>query len=191
MDYKAAKKFLMTKLKEELLPVYSYHGIHHTLDVLKVCKQLCKAEKISEKDTVLLQTAVLLHDIGFTVSAQDHEKTGCKIARKILPRFYYEIEDIEKICGMIMATKIPQTPRTPAEMVICDADLDYLGRKDFFAIGKTLYEELKALGMIETEKQWNTMQLNFLKQHRYHTPTTIKRREARKQKHLLYIKNLL
>ena len=191
MDYKGVKKYVLNKLEKELLPIYTYHGIHHTLDVLKVCKNLCRAENISETDTILLQTAVLLHDMGFTVSPAEHEHTGCNIARQILPQFNYQNSDVEKICGMIMATKIPQTPRTLPEMVICDADLDYLGRNDFFTIGQTLFEELKALGIIETEEQWNTMQLNFLQQHQYHTPTTIKRREARKQKHLKYIRNLL
>lgn len=191
MDYKALKKYVLTKLEKELLPVYTYHGIHHTLDVLKVTKRLCKAEKISETDTILLKTAVLLHDLGFTISPKDHEATGCDIARQLLPEYAYNPNDIEIICGMIMATKIPQSPRTLLEKVICDADLDYLGRNDFFSIGRTLFDELKSLGIIQTENQWNTMQLNFLEKHNYHTQTTIRLREARKQKHLKSIKNLL
>lgn len=191
MDYKAVKKYVLNKLEKELLPVFTYHGIHHTLDVLKVSKRLCKAENISENDALLLQTAVLLHDLGFTVSASEHERQGCEIAREILPQFGYHENDIETICAMIMATKIPQTPRTLPEKVMCDADLDYLGRNDFYTIGQTLFEELKSLGVIETEQQWNSMQVHFLEQHRYHTQTTIRLREARKQKHLKFIKELL
>jgi HD superfamily phosphodiesterase len=191
MDYKAVKKYVLNKLEKELLPMYTYHGIHHTLDVLKVCKRLCKSENISEKDTLLLQTAVLLHDIGFTVSASEHERRGCEIAKEILPQFGFSGSEIESICAMIMATKIPQTPRTLQEKVICDADLDYLGRNDFFSIGQTLFEELKALDTIQTEQQWNTMQLKFLEQHQYHTKTTLQLRETKKQKHLKLIKELL
>ena len=35
------------------------------------------------------------------------------------------------------ATKIPQTPLTKLEEIICDADLDYLGREDFFEISRS------------------------------------------------------
>ena len=191
MDYRAVKKYVLKKMEKELLPLYTYHGIHHTLDVLRVCRRLCKTENIGEKDAMLLQTAVLLHDIGFTVSPTEHERSGCLIAREILPQFGYHNSDIEAICSMIMATKIPQTPRSLPEKVMCDADLDYLGRNDFFTIGQTLFEELKSLGVIETEQQWNTMQQQFLEQHRYHTQTTIRLREVQKQKHLKFIKELL
>ncbi|MFZ4544457.1 MAG: HD domain-containing protein [Saprospiraceae bacterium] len=191
MNYKALKTYILNKLEKELLPVYTYHGIHHTLDVLKVTNRLCKAENVSESDTLLLKTAVLLHDLGFTISPKEHESTGCDIARKLLPEYNYTPDDIEIICGMIMATKIPQDPHTHLEQVICDADLDYLGRNDFFTIGRTLYDELLSLGVIHSEYQWNTMQLNFLEKHHYHTKTTIRLREARKQKHLQSIKNLL
>ena len=32
---------------------------------------------------------------------------------------------------LILATKVPQKPKNKLEKIICDADLDYLGREDF------------------------------------------------------------
>ena len=63
---------------------------------------------------------------------------------------------------MIMATKIPQSPRNGLEEIICDADLDYLGRDDFYEIGATLFEELKAYNVLQNEREWNRIQVKFL-----------------------------
>ena len=191
MNYKAVKSFILAKLEQELLATYTYHGLHHTLDVLKVTKDLCEAEGISAYETLLLKTAALFHDSGFTISPKDHEETGCKIARNLLPKYDYTEEEIERICGMIMATKIPQNPKNLLEKIICDADLDYLGRDDFFPIGNTLFEELKVLGVLETSLQWNTMQIKFLENHAYHTLTTQKLRETKKRQHIATIKTLI
>ena len=58
----------------------------------------------------------------------------------------------EQICGMIMATKIPQSPKNYLEQILCDADLDYLGRDDFYDIGGTLFKELKTYNVLDTEE---------------------------------------
>ena len=85
---------------------------------------------------------------------------------------------------MIMATKIPQTPQTPLEKILCDADLDYLGREDFYSIGLRLFEEMKTRGFVESEREWNLIQKTFLESHRYHTAYSRANREGRKQQHL-------
>lgn len=191
MRYAAAKKFILAKLTEELSPRLTYHGLHHTLDVLKVTKELCTHLNISKRDTKLLKTAALFHDSGFTVSGQNHEEIGCNIAREHLPRFNYAEDDIEKICGMIMATKIPQTPHTPLEEVLADADLDYLGRDDFYSIGTTLFAELKDSGIVRTEEDWNRIQIRFLRGHGFFTPYNIKHRQPKKLQHLAEIEAIV
>jgi predicted metal-dependent HD superfamily phosphohydrolase len=113
------------------------------------------------------------------------------IAKDLLPNYGYESNEIERICGMIMATKIPQSPKNLLEQIICDADLDYLGRDDFFAIGNTLFEELKALGILEHKLQWDNMQVKFLENHAYHTQTTKDLREAKKQEHIAAVKRMI
>ncbi|WP_373396666.1 hypothetical protein V8V91_18185 [Algoriphagus halophilus] len=80
-----------------------------------------------------------------------------------------------------MATKIPQTPLNPLQMIICDADLDYLGREDYPEISQKLFEELKYMKVIETDEQWKNLQINFLKAHHFHTPFAIKNRQPQKQ----------
>ena len=191
MNYRAAKAFILKKLERELTDKLTYHGKHHTLDVLKITSELCDAESISRKNTTLLKTAALYHDCGFTETYTNHEEKGCEIARRSLPDFGYSQSDIEKICRMILATKIPQSPKNHLEQIICDADLDYLGREDFYSIGNTLYEEFVEYNVIEDEQSWNRLQVGFLGGHNYFTKTTLDRRENKKQEYLKELKNLV
>lgn len=188
MNYPAAKEFIITKLRTELSNELSYHGIHHTLDVLQMVSSIGRREGVSAKDLVLLKTAALFHDAGFVKNKHaGHEAEGCIIARDVLPSFGYSSIDIEQICGMIMATRIPQDPKSILEQIICDADLDYLGRKDFYTIGRSLFREMLSYGLIYNERDWNILQVNFLSKHSFHTDTNKRLREPVKQK---YLKNL-
>lgn len=188
MDYTAAKTFIFKKLEEELSAELSYHGKHHTEDVLKVTIDLCSHENISAYETKLVKTACLFHDAGFIISRNNHESHGCDLAKSYLPRFGYTNDEINRICSMIMATKIPQSPKNNLEEIICDADLDYLGRDDFFKIGDSLFEELKNQGIIRDENSWNELQIKFLESHSFFTSTNIKRRTAKKLAHLAELK---
>ena len=95
------------------------------------------------------------------------------------------------VCGMIMATRYPQHPKSHLEQILCDADLDYLGRPDFFEIGATLYKELIATGRLSSEREWNRLQVNFLNSHRYFTATAVSSRDPLKKENLTKVKNLL
>jgi len=192
MDYRAAKRFILAKLRTELSTKLYYHGMHHTLDVLRVARDLCKSEGVNGHSLKLVKTAALYHDAGFVKDKHaGHEYEGCLMARASLPKFGYSKDDIETICGMIMATKIPQSPTNLLEEIICDADLDYLGRADFYLIGKTLFMELAAYKLISGEQAWNRLQVNFLTAHHFHTRTNTLAREPLKQRYLAHLKNLV
>lgn len=192
MNYRAAKQFIFKRLRAELSDKLFYHGLHHTLDVLKVAKELCASERVARHDAMLVKTAALFHDAGFVKNKHtNHEAEGCIIVRENLPDFGYTAADIEVICGMIMATKIPQSPRNLLEEIICDADLDYLGRDDFHAIGNTLFEELKAYQLIGEERAWNRLQVSFLSAHKFFTNTNKTLRDPVKHQYLEQLKQLV
>ncbi|MEN9458627.1 MAG: hypothetical protein RL135_1213 [Bacteroidota bacterium] len=183
MNFSAAEAFILNKLKTELPGNLYYHSYHHVMDVLKASILYAEMEKISDYESMLLQTAVLFHDSGFTIQSKDHEELGCRIVRESLPNFNYSSEEISTICGMIMATKIPQTPNNLLEQIICDADLDYLGRDDFWEIGYNLYKELEIYGILTDEKEWNKLQLRFLSSHQYFTISAKEIRQSKKDLH--------
>lgn len=189
MEFESVKKFILAKLRKELPRSLTYHSLGHIKDVYKAAQKLAKLEGVTGEELTLLLTAVLFHDSGFLIQQKEHERVGCEIARKHLPDYGYKDKQIEIICGMIMATRIPQTPHNKLEQIICDADLDYLGRDDFFKIGNTLFDELCMYGLINTENDWNKLQVSFLEGHHYFTPSAIRLRKARKDEHLALIRS--
>lgn len=192
MDYRAAKSYILSRLRTELSEQLLYHGLSHTLDVLQAAKSLCESEGVRGHSATLVKTAALFHDAGFVHNKHaGHEYEGCLIARAALPGFGYTSADIETICGMIMATKIPQSPTNLLEQIICDADLDYLGRPDFYQIGTALFQELTAYGLLHGEQAWNRLQVSFLTAHHFHTHTNKTQREPVKQQYLHALRELV
>jgi uncharacterized protein len=145
---------------------------------------MAKSEGLSEEDRQYLEVAAAFHDSGFLVSGTDHELEGCRIVEQILPEFDFTPEEIERICAMIMATLVPQNPMNHLEQVLCDADLDYLGRDDFPPISQLLFEEFLYRGVVGDEDAWMALQISFLKKHKYWTSSTKANRDALKAEHL-------
>jgi HD superfamily phosphodiesterase len=186
--YESIRSAILLKLGNKLAKDLFYHGVHHTIDVEQQAIRIALNENIANPEELfILKVGCLYHDTGFLFTYRDHELAGCELATKELPTFGLTPSQIDIICGLIKATKIPQTPLTVLEKIIADADLDYLGRDDFFEISQTLFEELKARNLVATEHDWNLIQINFFKQHSYFTDTDKILRTAKKQLHLQQI----
>lgn len=188
MDYLKAKYYILNRLKEELPAELYYHCLDHTLDVHRSGKKLAKLEGVAGEDLVLIKTAALFHDSGFLKSYVNHEQFGAGIAQEVLPDFDYSLDQVAVICGMIKATRIPQNPATHLEKILCDADLDYLGRVDYYEVSEMLKRELEAQRKIKTKKEWNDLQVGFMEQHEYFTNSAIKMRAEAKQARLNELK---
>jgi TolB-like protein/predicted metal-dependent HD superfamily phosphohydrolase len=182
-DFDAAEKHILDLL-EEKMPKLHYHNTDHIKDVLNASLVIAGHERVPSDEIKLLRLAALYHDAGFIHSPKNHEEKGAAMAREFLPQFGLSAEQITAIANMIMATKIPQTPGNLLDKILCDADLDYLGREDFYEIGGRLLAELKAQGVVETEREWNLVQRTFLESHRYHTSFSKQNREQKKQQHI-------
>ena len=186
--FTSIKQPILSRLENELDSRLGYHNITHTLDVLEQAEVLAKQEKVTDKhDLLLLKTAAVFHDSGFLSVYKNHEEKSCEIASESLRNVLSE-EDIKKVCGMIMATKIPQTPNTLLEQIICDADLDYLGRNDFEPISRNLYKEFLVFKIIPEDIIWDHIQIKFFESHHYFTVTSVNKRNKKKLKHLNILK---
>ena len=95
------------------------------------------------------------------------------------------------ICELIFATEMPPNPKNRLEEIMCDADLDYLGRSDMIPVSTLLYRELKEHNMIKSWNEWNRLQIKFITNHQYFTKTALSLREVNKLKQIERIKKLL
>lgn len=178
------KNFIKKLLSDNLPENYFYHNPDHTMYVWEKALEIGQHEGCSENELNLLSAAALWHDTGYTKMYGNHEEESCNMARHFLPEFNYSISEIEIICGIIMATRIPQSPTTKLEKIMADADLEYLGTPSFEFKTDCLFRELQSMNASLTEAKWNQMQISFLQEHHYFTRFCIENREPVKQIHL-------
>jgi len=178
------KEFVIDMLNNNLPLFYYYHNYEHTLYVTEKAVEIGQAENCTEEEIKLLKAAALWHDAGYINSYEGHEAAGCVLARQYLPEYGYLPGDIDTICGMIMATGIPQTPKNKLEEIIADADLEYLGTTGAGSKADLFFKELHVLDPLLTKEEWDRKQVSFLQTHRYFTGYCRETREHLKQTYL-------
>ncbi|MBK21413.1 MAG: hypothetical protein CMP63_03715 [Flavobacteriales bacterium] len=179
--------------QNEFVSKLKYHGPHHTVDVMNSAERIGLAEGIGKEELMLVKLAALFHDSGFLNKYQDNEFEGAKLAKRELPRYGFTDGQVEVVVNMILATKIPQDPKNHLEEILCDADLDYLGRdkNEFERISSSLAQELIDMKIIKSMEDWDPIQVKFLESHQYYTKTCIESRRPNKIQRLREIKNRL
>jgi adenylate cyclase len=185
------QEIILDKLERELPSYLFYHNVKHTVDVVTEVELIGWAEGCSDEEILLLKTAGLFHDVGHTVAYDNHEYHGTIIASEMLPKYGYTPDQIERICAVIMSTKLPPRPTNLLEEIICDSDLDYLGRSDFIPVSNTLFEELRAQNKMGSLNDWNKIQVKFISGHQYFTKTARSLREVNKQLQIERIQTLI
>jgi ligand-binding sensor domain-containing protein/class 3 adenylate cyclase/predicted metal-dependent HD superfamily phosphohydrolase len=184
INYYKAERKINKLLGQKLSPTLYYHCLDHTQDVVRAAESIALQEGVTDEGLYLLKTASSYHDAGFIEEYDDNEKVGARMAEEILPQFGYTEEHIAKVKELIFVTRIPHKPKNSLEEIMCDADLDYLGRDDFHHISDRLMRELKDHGKIQYRRQWDQIQVSFFKSHKYFTATSKRLRDAKKQSNL-------
>ncbi len=180
--YAQAITFALDRLRLELPVELAYHNLWHTAsDVLPSSIRLAEHSGVQETDVRLLEVAAAYHDVGFTVTGINHELIGARIAAQTLPDFGLSDTQIEKIMGMILATRHPQSPQNLLEEILADADLDVLGRADFWSRNVALRQEGINFGREVPLSEWFEGQATFLKTHQYFTSAARTLRDKRKK----------
>jgi len=186
---KIVDQYIKEFFRDELPKGIKYHNADHTLHptngVVAVANNLAILENISEHDRELLIAAAYFHDTGYIREYEKNEPIAARMAGRILKLIGYEQDEIEKVQNMILATDLEIKPKTDCERILCDADLDNLGRDDFFKLEKKLREGRGARGVdVSDDVKWYRDALEFLKKHRYYTESQKQLREKGKQKNI-------
>lgn len=169
----------------------SYHDVNHTKYVLQKAEEIAKEENISGRELLLVKIAALYHDTGFLEDRKDHEERSCKIFSVDFSESDLSLAEIELVCGLIMATRVPQQAETLLAKIVADADLEYLGTEHFESFSKHLYQEIFHFEPELTTRKWDELQIKFLTAHKYHTAYCKIHNEPVKQKNLELVKKRL
>ncbi len=171
MRLEEACYFILNRLEKDIPSYLSYHNVGHTRGVIQSAEELAKAENVTDDDLKILLTAAAFHDAGFLETYSGHEEVSRGMAEAFLPDFGYSSEQIKQIGALIMATRVPQRPKSKLAEILCDADLHYLGTDNYTPNAENLYQEMLYVGLIKTRDQWVKQQVKFLRAHKYFTPT--------------------
>ena len=187
-----ARAYALERLKQELPASLTYHNITHTRDdVLPAVERMAYMEGIDGEDCLLLLTAALFHDLGFVSNYLDHETSSIQIACQVLPGFGYHDGQVVRSVEIIQATRLPQTPQDHLGEIMADADLDVIGRDNFFVSNQALRCELELLGRPYSDYEWYSSQLAFLESHSYFTKAAQSLRGEQKQRNIQVMRRLL
>ncbi len=167
---------MIQKLEKGLSAWLSYHNAGHTMGVIEAAEHLAVSENISGDDLILVKTTALFHDAGYMQLYKGHEEISCEIAKEHLPEFGYSSVQIDTVCRLIMATRIPQEPADILGQILCNADLYYIGTDEYSFYAGKLFQELESAGMVKTKRDWILRQVEFLTNHRFFTPSAIRER---------------
>jgi predicted metal-dependent HD superfamily phosphohydrolase len=193
---KIVDQYIRDLFRDELPDGIKYHDANHTLHPTKgvaaVANRIAIAENISEHDRELLITAAYFHDTGYIREYDKNEPIAARMAGRILKLIGYMPTEIEKIQNMILSTDLAHEPKTHVEKILCDADLDHLGRKDFLELDGKLREGRRARGVdVSDDKKWYKGTLDLIKNHKFYTESQKKLREKEKQKNIQTLINKL
>lgn len=191
INYNKAERHITRVLEKGLSDKLHYHCVDHIKDVVRAVENLALTENVTDEGLFLLKSAASYHDAGFIEQYEKNEPIGARLAEEILPKYGYTEQHISIIKELIYVTQIPHNPKNKLEEIICDADLDYLGRDDFHEIADRLRRELREHGKIDSDRKWDELQVQFLTHHRYFTKTAIATRKEKKLQNLEEIKQRL
>lgn len=189
---KKAQSYVFQFFKERLNIEYVYHDYTHTYETVQAVGELGVGNGLKKEDIEMVKLAAWFHDTGYVDTIEGHEESSLKYLRVFLEEYEYPEEKIQLIEGCIMATKMPQNPKNIYEEILCDADLYHLGSKNFFEKSNLLrieWANTNAMSgdIIESIEH----EINFLTQHRYHTPFAQLNLNQRKFKNIVELKKNL
>ena len=175
----------MEYVNQLLLPLenHYYHQYSHALDVMERAMYLWKKEGLSNQEIEILAISALFHDTGFIIQYDKNEPIWAKIAQNYLKTMMYDRDKIQLIEEIILATDPDYTePKNIYEKIIKDADLDNLGRDDFWDKTNDLSREIESIKNIKLkDPKWKHWVISFLAEHKYYTDTQIAERQHKKE----------
>ncbi|ASU35089.1 Pycsar system effector family protein [Mucilaginibacter xinganensis] len=147
-----------------------YHNLQHTQDVVAAAIKIANHYQLNDDDFFVVMAAVWFHDLGYMIDLNSHEEKGAELASDFFEEHNVNKKHIELIVSCIMATRMPQAPKTLLEEIVCDADLFNLGTDKFKEKDKLLLKEVNLLHNTSlTKQQWREKSISFLESHSYHT----------------------
>ena len=180
-------------LLTERTPIQNiYHNLDHTNDVVQASIEIGVGEKLTPDEMEIVQIAAWFHDLGYLDKIEGHEEISAMYAINFLNEENYPSERTDIIISCILSTKVPQKPKNKLETIICDADLNHIGRKTFFERNdKFRLEHENHAHRKLSDYEWITKTIDFVTRHRFFTEYAILNFSEQKKENLRILQDQL
>jgi predicted metal-dependent HD superfamily phosphohydrolase len=169
-----------------------FHNYQHTLDVVNAVQVVGQHSNLSADELESALVAAWLHDVGYQQGSKNHEQNSVEKARELMKKLGASEQKINTVTQAILATRMPQSPKSLVSQVLCDADLFHLSTEQCQEKSDMLREEWKLLGSKEmTNEEWVRSNIKFMEEHQYHTPYGKNVLEDGKRKNIKKLKKIM
>jgi predicted metal-dependent HD superfamily phosphohydrolase len=182
----ATDDYILNLFKEKLPTSCLYHNYIHTKRVFKSINEIIEHSEVDENEAYILQLAALLHDSGYIIQAEGHEKESARIAREFLASKGVDKNIINEVEKCILATRFDIEPKNQLEEMIRDADASHFGKEYFEEASEFLRQELIAQDIKNySPKEWRNENIRVLvEDHQFYSEYAIKNWQPVKQDNL-------
>src|SRR5215204_4631152 len=178
-----AQEYVTHLYRNKVDPHFVFHNLGHTQQVVAAAKELGAHFNLNDDDLFVLILSAWFHDTGFSSGkAEEHEKESINLATHFLHERNVDPQLIQRVSSCIQATRMPQSPLSQVEKLMCDADLYHLGSSDYKKINELLKQEQEYYFKKEfSKKEWRQRNIEFLETHQYFSDYAQQMQEPRKQ----------
>lgn len=164
------QQFVLDYLIKNLDTKYIYHNFQHTHYVVSKIEEIAITEKVSEEDLEIVLLAGWFHDIGYTISKDNHELHSVEIAKKYLNENQYDSNKTQQVLNCINVTKLNAQANTILEKIIVDADFAHLADDRYENICENLRLEFENNNCgVFSNIQWTQNNIELFQNHIYLT----------------------
>jgi predicted metal-dependent HD superfamily phosphohydrolase len=178
-----AQGYVTEIFRTKVDPKFVFHNLHHTQQVVMAAEEIAAHYALNDDDRTVLLLGAWFHDTGFRNGhPEEHERESIRLASEFLQQHNANAEVIQRVSSCIQATRMPQSPLSQVEKVLCDADLYHLGTDSFKKMNQALKQEQEAYSGKEIpKKEWRQRNIEFLESHQYFTDYCQNKLEPKKQ----------
>jgi predicted metal-dependent HD superfamily phosphohydrolase len=182
----AVRNYITETFSHKAKPEMVFHTIEHTEEVVESASIMADYYNLEEDERLILLIAAWFHDLGYiSGTAAGHEDVSIEKATEFLRNQRIDENITQKVVSAIAATRMPQSPLSEIEKILCDADLSHLATPDYNAKSQLLRQERESLLGIEVSKgEWRRLNAEFLENHKYFTSYGQDILEPKKQENL-------
>ena len=165
-------------LKEQVLDLLQqkfpenrhYHrGVSHTLNSLGVVEEYIDYMRVGTYEAQILRLGVLMRDLG-ELNTVEHGEDGIALVKKVMSDAGFSFVQTKVVSDLVNAARHPHRPTNLLERIICDVDMEFLGREDHDEASEMFFQELLKNSLVNSREEWELWQQEMLDNHKSHTP---------------------